>query len=36
VVNYLADGMLTMSDLTRIEVSRRRRVEVFEILKNKV
>jgi two-component system LytT family response regulator len=36
VVNCLADGMLTMSDFTRIEISRRRRVEVFEILKNKV
>jgi two-component system LytT family response regulator len=36
VVNYLADGMLTMSDFTRIEISRRRREEVLEILKNKL
>jgi two-component system LytT family response regulator len=35
IVNYLSDGMLTMSDLSRIEISRRRKEEVMEILKNK-
>jgi two-component system, LytTR family, response regulator len=35
VVNYLSDGMLTMSDFSKIEISRRRREEVMEILKNK-
>lgn len=35
VVNYLADGMLTMSDFSKIEISRRRKEEVMEILKNK-
>ncbi len=35
VVNYLMDGMLTMSDSSRIEISRRRKEEVMEILKNK-
>jgi len=36
VVNYLMDGMLTMSDASKIEISRRRKEEVMEILKNKV
>jgi two-component system LytT family response regulator len=35
IVNYLTDGMLTMSDHSRIEISRRRKEEVMEILKNK-
>jgi two-component system LytT family response regulator len=34
VVNYLVDGMLTMSDSSKIEISRRRKEEVMEILKN--
>jgi two-component system, LytTR family, response regulator len=35
VVNYTADGMLTMSDLSRVEVSRRRKADIFTALKNK-
>ncbi len=35
IVNYLPDGLLTMSDLSRIEISRRRKEEVMELLKNK-
>lgn len=35
VINYLADGMLTMSDFSRVEISRRRKEDVLEILKNK-
>jgi two-component system, LytTR family, response regulator len=35
VVNYLSDGMLTMSDFSKIEISRRRKEEVMELLKNK-
>ena len=35
VINYLPDGMLTMSDFSKIEISRRRKEEVLEILKNK-
>ena len=35
VVNYTADGMLTMSDLAKVEVSRRRKADVIEALKNK-
>lgn len=35
IVNYLSDGMLTMSDFSKIEISRRRREEVLELLKNK-
>jgi two-component system LytT family response regulator len=35
VINYLSDGMLTMSDFSKIEISRRRKEEVMEILKNK-
>lgn len=36
IINYLSDGMLTMSDFSRIEISRRRKEEVMEILKNKL
>jgi two-component system LytT family response regulator len=36
IINYLPDGMLTMSDFSRIEISRRRKEEIMEILKNKV
>ena len=35
VVNYMADGMLTLSDLSKVEVSRRRKEDIMEILKNK-
>jgi two-component system LytT family response regulator len=35
VVNYMADGLLTLSDFSRVEISRRRKEEVMEILKNK-
>ncbi len=35
VINYLQDGMLTMSDSSRVEISRRRKEDVLEILKNK-
>lgn len=35
IINYLSDGMLTMSDFSKIEISRRRKEEVMEILKNK-
>ncbi|MBC7866008.1 MAG: response regulator transcription factor [Gloeobacteraceae cyanobacterium ES-bin-316] len=35
VVNYMVDGMLTMSDSSRVEVSRRRKEDVLEVLKNK-
>jgi two-component system, LytTR family, response regulator len=35
VVNYTADGMLTMSDYSRVEISRRRKADVFALLKNK-
>jgi two-component system LytT family response regulator len=35
VVNYTVDGMLTMSDLSRVEISRRRKEDVFAVLKNK-
>ncbi len=33
VTNYLTDGMLTMTDLSKVEVSRRRREDVLEMLK---
>jgi two-component system LytT family response regulator len=36
VVNYLADGMLTMSDFAKVEISRRRRDDVLDVLKNKL
>ena len=35
IVNLTSDGMLTMSDLSRVEVSRRRKNEVIGVLKNK-
>ena len=34
VVNYTTDGMLTMSDLSKVEISRRRKEEVMERLKS--
>ncbi|MES2777571.1 MAG: LytTR family DNA-binding domain-containing protein [Bacteroidota bacterium] len=34
VINYLADGMLTMSDLSKVEISRRRREDVMDLLKS--
>jgi two-component system, LytTR family, response regulator len=34
VVNYTADGMLTLSDQSKVEVSRRRKEEVMERLKS--
>lgn len=36
IVNYMTDGMLTMSDASRVEISRRRKEDVMEVLKNKV
>lgn len=33
VTSYMPDGMLTMTDLSKVEVSRRRREEVLELLK---
>lgn len=36
IVNYLADGMLTMTDSSKVEISRRRKEDVMELLKNKV
>jgi two-component system, LytTR family, response regulator len=36
IVNYMADGMLTMADASKVEISRRRKEEVMEVLKNKV
>jgi two-component system LytT family response regulator len=35
VVNYTADGMLTMVDHSRVEISRRRKEEVMDTLKSK-
>jgi len=35
VVNYTIDGMLTMTDFSKVEISRRRKEDVMEILKNK-
>jgi two-component system, LytTR family, response regulator len=35
IVNYLPDGILTMVDFSKVEVSRRRKEDVMEILKNK-
>lgn len=34
VVNYTSDGMLTMSDQSKVEISRRRKEEVMERLKS--
>jgi two-component system, LytTR family, response regulator len=34
VINYTADGMLTMSDQSKVEISRRRKEEVMERLKS--
>jgi two-component system LytT family response regulator len=36
VVNYMTDGMLTMIDASKVEISRRRKEEVMEALKNNV
>lgn len=36
IVNYLADGMLTMTDASKVEISRRRKEDVMEVLKNKM
>jgi two-component system, LytTR family, response regulator len=33
VINYLSDGILTMSDYSKVEVSRRRKEDVMEVLK---
>ncbi|MEP7109783.1 MAG: LytTR family DNA-binding domain-containing protein [Ferruginibacter sp.] len=35
VINYMTDGMLTMTDSSKVEISRRRKEDVLEILKNK-
>lgn len=35
VINYTTDGMLTMTDFSKVEISRRRKEDVMEILKNK-
>ena len=34
VINYMNDGFLTMADLSKVEISRRRKEDVMEILKN--
>jgi len=34
IINYMPDGMLTMTDLSKVEISRRRREDILEILKN--
>jgi len=34
VINYMTDGMLTMTDFSKVEISRRRKEEVMDILKN--
>ncbi len=36
IVNYMQDSMLTMSDNSKVEISRRRKEEVMEILKKQV
>jgi two-component system, LytTR family, response regulator len=36
IVNYMTDGMLTMSDTSKVEISRRRKEDVMEVLKNKI
>jgi two-component system, LytTR family, response regulator len=35
IVNYHSDGMLTMADASKVEISRRRKEDVMEVLKNK-
>lgn len=35
VINYMPDGLLTMTDLSKVEISRRRKEDVLEVLKNK-
>jgi two-component system, LytTR family, response regulator len=35
VINYMTDGMLTMSDFSKVEISRRRKEEVMEQLNSK-
>jgi len=35
VINYMTDGMLTMTDFSKVEISRRRKEDVMDILKNK-
>lgn len=34
VINYTADGLLTMTDLSKVEISRRRKEEVMESLRS--
>ena len=34
VINYLPEGILTMTDFSKVEISRRRKEEVLEMLKN--
>jgi two-component system, LytTR family, response regulator len=36
VINYMPDGLLTLVDLSKVEVSRRRKEDVLEVLKNRV
>jgi two-component system, LytTR family, response regulator len=36
IVNYHSDGMLTMTDASKVEISRRRKEDVMEVLKNKI
>jgi two-component system, LytTR family, response regulator len=36
VVNYMTDGMLTMTDNSKVEISRRRKEDVMDVLKNKI
>ena len=35
VINYMPDGTLTMADHSNVEISRRRKEDVLEVLKNK-
>ncbi len=35
VINYMNDGLLTMADSSKVEISRRRKEDVMDILKNK-
>ena len=33
IINYMSDGLLTMADQSKVEISRRRQHEVIELLK---
>lgn len=36
IINYTADGMLTMTDFSKVEISRRRKEDVLLVLKNHI